>query len=107
MERLQEQGMVVCSEPAALWSECDVLYITHIGDTQFSHHERSSDTLVASLPIHKKVYNLKAVHFICLGFGGRAVTALILRGFRLSGRFLLHVLSNGVSLASRIARARR
>ena len=48
------------------------------------------------------MYNLKAVHFICLGFGGRAVTALILRGFRLSGRFLLHVLSNGVSLASRI-----
>ena len=38
-----------------------------------------------------------------LGFRGRAVTTLIHRGFRLLGRFLLHVLSNAVSLASRIA----
>ena len=35
------------------------------------------------------------------------VPALIHRGFRLLGRILLHVLSNGVAPASRIAEARR
>ena len=35
------------------------------------------------------------------------VPALIHRGFRLLGRILLHVLSNGVDPASRIAEARR
>ena len=37
------------------------------------------------------------------GFRGRAVTTLIHRGFRLLGRFLLHVLSDAVGHASRIA----
>ena len=57
--------------------------------------------------MHKEVYNLKVVHSIILGFGGHTVIALILRGFRLLGRFLLHVLRKRVDLASRIARVRR
>ena len=47
--------------------------------------------------------NLKVVVCLVLGWGGVAVKVVIRRGFRVSGRNLLHVVSQGGDLACDIA----